>query len=188
MYVRRYKAMAKAKMPMVDKSYYVWQGVFSILVGVLILVWPGLTLVTLTLFLSIWLLIAGIVNMVDGVISIKKGGWGWLISLLVGVLQLGVGAYLVQRPGVTALTVITLVALVFVIQGVALFMRTFLDPMIKGGQRTLSLVFAVLSLIAAVWLWRYPTTAGLAFVWLMGLYTIIAGVMMVATASELAED
>lgn len=180
--------MAKATMPAIDKSYFVWQGVFSILVGVLILVWPGLTLLTLTLFLSIWLLVAGVVNMVDGVVSIKKGGWTWLVSVLVGVLQLGVGAYLVQRPGVTALTVITLVALVFLVQGVALFMRTFMDPMIKGGQRTLSLVFAALSLIAAVWLWRYPSTAGLAFVWLMGLYTIIAGVMMVAASSELAEE
>lgn len=180
--------MAKSKSAMVDKSYFIWQGVFSVLVGIIILVWPGLSLVTLTLFISIWLLIAGVVNMIDGIASIKREGWGWLVSLLIGILQIGVGAYLVQRPAVTALTVITLVALVFVLQGLGLFMRTFLATSISGGQRTLSLVFAVLSFVAGVWLWRYPVQSGLAFVWLIGLYTITAGVIQVASAQELAEE
>lgn len=180
--------MAKSANAMtVDKSYYVWRGVFSVLVGVLVLVWPGMTLVTLTLLLSIWLLLAGVVDIIDGVISIKKGGLGWLVSLLVGVLQLGVGAYLVQRPALTALTVVTLVALVFVVQGVAYFLRTFLSGSLDGGQRLLSLVFAVLSLVAGVWLWRYPFQGSLAFVWLIGLYAIVAGAIQIASASELAE-
>ncbi|MCA9327400.1 DUF308 domain-containing protein, partial [Candidatus Saccharibacteria bacterium] len=112
---------------------------------------------------------------------------GWLVSLFVGVLQLGVGAYLVQRPALTALTVVTLVALVFVIQGVAYFLRTFLSGSLDSGQRLLSLVFAVLSLVAGVWLWRYPFQGSLAFVWLIGLYAIVAGAIQIASASELAE-
>lgn len=180
--------MAKTSAMMADKSYYVWRGVFSILVGVLVLVWPGLTLLTLTLLLSIWLLLAGVVNIIDGVMSIKKGGLGWLVSIGVGVLELGVGAYLVQRPQVTALTVVTLIALVFVIQGLAYFLRTFLEHGLTGGQRMLSLVFAVLSVIAGVWLWRYPFHGSLAFVWLVGLYAIVAGAIQIASASELASE
>ncbi|MCA9327883.1 DUF308 domain-containing protein [Candidatus Saccharibacteria bacterium] len=180
--------MAKTANAMtVDKSYFVWRGVFSVLVGVLVLVWPGMTLLTFTLLLSIWFLLAGAVNIVDGVMSIKKGGMGWLVSLLVGVLELGVGAYLVQRPALTALSVVTLVALVFVVQGVAYFLRSFLAGNLDSGQRMLSLVFAVLSLVAGVWLWRYPFQGTLAFVWLVGLYAIVAGAIQIASASELAE-
>ncbi len=168
----------------VDKNFHVWQGVFSILLGVIVLVWPGMTALTLTLFLSIWLLIAGVVNIIMGVVSVKQGGFGWLVSLGVGVLQLGVGAYLVQRPGVTALTIITLMALVFLVQGVAYFLQTFLAGELKSGERVLSLVFAVLSVIAAVWLWRYPIQSGLAFVWLIGLYAIVAGAIQIAAGSE----
>lgn len=177
-------AKAEAMSYGVDKSYHVWQGVFSILLGIIVLVWPGMTLLTLTLFLSIWLLIAGVVNIIDGVMSIKKGGWAWLVSLLIGVLELGVGAYLVQRPGVTALTVMTLIGLVFVVQGVAFFLRTFFAGELSSGQRVLSLVFAVLSLIAGVWLWRYPIQGGLAFAWLIGLYAIVSGAIMIASGAD----
>lgn len=177
-------AKATANAYAVDKSFHVWQGVFSILLGVIVLVWPGMTALTLTLFLSIWLLIAGVVNIVMGVTSVKKGGYGWLVSLGVGILQLGVGAYLVQRPGVTALTIITLLALVFLVQGVAYFLHTFLAGELKSGERVLSMVFAVLSVIAAVWLWRYPVQSGLAFVWLIGLYAIVSGAIQIAAGAD----
>lgn len=167
-----------------DSSYYMWSGAFSILAGVLVLVWPKLTLLTLVLLISIWLLISGVFSLIQGIGSIKRGGWAWLALCGLGILQLGVGAYLVQRPGVTALTVVTLLGLLFVVQGFVFVARTFFTPNIDGGQRTLSLVFAILSLIAGVWVWRYPLQGGLAFVWLIGLYAIVSGTLQIAAASQ----
>ena len=161
-----------------------WSGAFSILAGILVLVWPGLTLVTLVTLVSIWLLISGVFSLVQGVGAIKNGGWAWLALCGLGVLQLGVGAYLVQRPGVTALTVATLLGLLFIVQGFVFVARTFMTRNISGGQRALSIVFAVLSLIAGVWIWRYPLQGGLAFVWLVGLYAIVSGALQIASASS----
>lgn len=172
----------------VDKSYYIWQGVLSILVGVLVLVWPGLTLLTLVTLLSIWLLFAGVINMIDGVISVKKGGWAWLVSILVGILQLGVGAYLVQRPKLTALTVVTLIGLVFIVQGFLFLIRTFFASELRSGQRLLSLLFAALSLVAGVWVWRYPLQGSLAFVWLIGLYAIASGALLIASSGSIEKE
>lgn len=171
-----------------SKSFYIWQGVLSILVGVLVLVWPGITLLTLVTLLSIWLLFAGVINIVDGVISIKKGGFAWLASILFGILQLGIGAYLVQRPKLTALTVITLVGLVFIVQGCVYLVRTFFAKELHSGQRLLSLLFAALSLIAGVWVWRYPVQGSLAFVWLIGLYTIASGALLIASSGAADQE
>jgi uncharacterized membrane protein HdeD (DUF308 family) len=167
-----------------DSSYYLWSGAFSILAGILVLVWPKLTLATLVFLISVWLLISGVFSLVESIRSIKKGGWAWLALGGLGLLQLGVGAYLVQRPGVTALTVVTLLGLLFVMQGFVFVARTFLTPNIDGGQRALSMVFAILSLVAGVWVWRYPLQSGLAFVWLVGLYAIISGTLQIAAASQ----
>jgi len=165
---------------MVDKSYFYWRGALSILVGVFVLVWPGLTVLTLVTMLSIWLLLLGVISIVEGIGSINKGGMSWLASLAVGLLQLGVGAYLVQRPGLTTLTILALLGAVFVVQGIGFLFKTFMEPGATGGQRLLSMVFAVLSFVAGVWIWRYPVGGALSFVWLLGLYTIASGALLIA--------
>jgi uncharacterized membrane protein HdeD (DUF308 family) len=168
----------------VDKSYYYWRGGLGILLGILILVWPGLTLLTLVTLLSIWLLLAGTVNVLDGVLGVKKGGYGWAGPLIAGIFELGVGAYLVQRPALTTLSIITLIGAVFVVQGFVYLVRTFTRKASTSSHRLLTLIFAALSIAAGIWLWRYPFHGSLAFVWLIGLYTIVSGTMLIAMASE----
>lgn len=176
--------MSARDLDMVDKSYFYWRGGLGILLGVIILVYPKLTVLTLVTLLAIWLFLIGVISIISGITSIKKGGWGWIGSILLGILELGVGAYLVQRPGVTTLTIITLLGLVFVVQGLVYVMKTFFEPGATGGHRVLSLLLGALSLVAGIWLWRYPFHGTLAFVWLLGLYAIASGAMLIAMGVE----
>ncbi len=169
---------------MADKGYFYWRGGLGILLGILVLVWPGLTVLTLVTFLAIWLLLIGIISIVGGITSIKKGGWGWVGSILLGILELGVGAYLVQRPQVTVLTIISLMGIIFVAQGFVFLINSFLEPGVSGGRRMLSILLAILSVIAGIWIWRYPYHGTLAFVWLLGLYLIASGGMLIAIGAE----
>lgn len=172
---------------MVDKSYFYWRGGLGILLGVLVLAWPKLTVFTFVTLISLWLFLVGAMSIIGGIANIRKGGWGWLGSLLAGILELGVGAYLIQRPGVTTLTIITLLGLVFVVQGFVHVIGSFTARRETGGHRVLSLLFGLLSVVAGVWVWRYPLHGTLAFVWLIGLYAIISGAMLIAMASEVDE-
>jgi uncharacterized membrane protein HdeD (DUF308 family) len=163
----------------VDKSYFFWRGGLSILLGVLVLVYPKLTVLTFVTLVSIWLLFLGVISIIEGLTGIRRGGWGWVGPLLVGVLELGVGAYLVQRPGLSTLTIITLLGLVFVVQGAGHLLKTFLERGVTAGRRLMSLLLAVLSFAAGVWIWRYPFHGTLAFVWLLGLYAIASGALWI---------
>jgi uncharacterized membrane protein HdeD (DUF308 family) len=171
----------------VDRSYFYWRGGLGILLGVLVLVYPHLSVLTFVTLVSIWLLLVGAVRIVEGVMSIKRGGLGWLLSVLIGVLELGVGAYLVQRPTLTTLTILTLIGLVFFVQGFAQLFNTFAAKHVSGGHRLLTLLFALISFTAGIWLWRYPYHATLAFVWLVGLYLILSGILQIALGSEAGE-
>jgi uncharacterized membrane protein HdeD (DUF308 family) len=173
-----------ANLVAVDKSYFYWRGGLGILMGILILVFPKISVLTFVTLVSIWLLLVGGMRIVEGVVSIKNGGLGWLLSVLVGVLELGIGAYLVQRPGLTTLSIITLIGIVFFAQGFIQVFNTFAAPRASGGHRMLTFLFALLSFAAGIWLWRYPFHATLAFVWLVGLFMIISGVLHIAMASE----
>jgi uncharacterized membrane protein HdeD (DUF308 family) len=173
-----------ANVAVVDRSYFYWRGALSILLGVLVLAWPGLTVLTLVTLVSIWLLLLGVMSMVQGVRDIRKGGFGWVASVLLGILEIGVGAYLVQRPGLTTLTIITLLGLVFFVQGLVHMVGAFTVRRETGGHRLLSLLFGLLSFAAGIWLWRYPYHGTLAFVWLLGLYAVVSGGLMIAMAAE----
>jgi uncharacterized membrane protein HdeD (DUF308 family) len=168
----------------VDKSFFYWRGGLSILLGVLVLVWPQLSVLIFVTLISLWLLLVGVMSIVQGVRNVRGGGFGWIASILLGILEIGVGAYLVQRPGLTTLSIITLIGLVFFVQGFVYLINTFTTRSASGGHRMLSLLHAILSLVAGVWLWRYPFHGTLAFVWLIGLFTIISGGLMIAMASE----
>lgn len=167
----------------VDKNNFYWRGGIGVLLGVFVLIWPGLTTLTLVTFLTIWLLLSGVSRLVDSVVSATKNDVSRLASMVVGVFELGVGAYLVQRPSVTALTIVSLIGAVFVVQGVVHLMRSMASSA-AGKQLMLSQVFAVLSVVAGIWLWRYPMHGALAFVWLIGLYAIVSGALLVALGTE----
>lgn len=154
----------------------VMRGVWTILFGVIVLVWPKLTVATFLILLALWLLVSGVVAIVN---SLMNRNGNWILHMLLGLLEVGVGAYLVQRPGVTLLTVVTLVGLVLVVEGVV----GVVQSLMKGdgfGAKLLGVVVGLLSLVAGVLVWRYPLHGTLAFIWLLGLYCLVAGSVMLA--------
>jgi uncharacterized membrane protein HdeD (DUF308 family) len=56
----------------VDRSYFFWRGALGILVGIFVLVWPQLTVLTLVTLVSLWLLLLGVVSIVEGVMSVRR--------------------------------------------------------------------------------------------------------------------
>jgi len=169
---------------MVEKSYFYWRGGLAIITGVLILIWPHLTVVNLFLLLSIWLLLAGVVTIVEGIGAIKHNGYDWLLTIFVGLFLLSSGAYIVQHPAFKLSGLITLLGIVFIVQGVVHTFNAFIDTAVSNESRMLSLVYAVVAVVAGIWLIRYPYHGTLAFLWLIGLYAIASGAMQIAMGNE----
>lgn len=170
------------------KFLTITKGVVTILFGIMALVWPGLTALTLTTLITLWLLVSGVINVVRSIMSIGSGS-GWVFSMLLALLQIGVGAYLVQRPGLTIATFIALIAIVFIVEGIV----GIVSPLIDGksttaGEKTLSVIFGILSVVAGIAVWRYPVSGGLAFVWIIGLYALITGPMWIAIGLDVHKN
>jgi uncharacterized membrane protein HdeD (DUF308 family) len=82
------------------KFLVITRGVVSVLFGIMALVWPGITVATFAVLITIWLLASGVINIIRGIMGIGDGH-GWIFTLLLAVLQIGIGAYLIQRPALT---------------------------------------------------------------------------------------
>ena len=151
------------------------RGVLAILFGIAAFSWPGLTV---ALFVGIF---AGFA-LLDGVMALTAGVqtrmWGLTIF---GVLGIAAGIITLMWPGITALTLIYVIATWAIIRGVleisaAITLRKIIPTewfLIVGGVA--SIVFGALVL-------ANPGAGALGLVWWIAAYAIIIGVLLLSVA------
>jgi uncharacterized membrane protein HdeD (DUF308 family) len=76
---------------------YLVGGVLSIIAGILAFVWPGKTLLVVSVVLAWFLVFKGIVDVVGALASIGRSWW-W-VGLIVGILELLLGIWAAGYPG-----------------------------------------------------------------------------------------
>jgi uncharacterized membrane protein HdeD (DUF308 family) len=158
------------------------RGVAAIILGILAFAWPGIVLLTLVLFWGAFALVDGVLAIVAAV----KGGnpmprW-WLA--IVGIAGIAAGALTFFMPGLTALVLVTFVAVWAIILGVmeivgAIKLRKEIEGewfLIVNG--VLSVIFGILLL------WR-PGIGAITLVWIIGAYAILFGIIHIAFALKL---
>ncbi|MDX2775877.1 DUF308 domain-containing protein [Streptomyces caniscabiei] len=156
-------------------GWFVAQGVVTLLFGLVALFWPGVTLAMLVMLVAVYIFAIGVMLFVRGVVKSKKTQ-SWWFGALMGLVSAGLGVYLLLNPNVAIGTFLTVVGLLLLVRGVFdLFLAAYVIKARDG--RALWILSGVVGIVAAIVLWRYPVEAGTAFVWVLGLYAVIAGVV-----------
>ena len=104
--------------------------------------------------------------------------------VVLGVLEIGVGVYLLRHPLVSFTTLILLIAFALIIRGVI----DIVAGLFEGGsamRRTVMVIGGLLAGIAGVVLLFQPASGGVAFVWILGLYALLTGPMLIALALDI---
>jgi uncharacterized membrane protein HdeD (DUF308 family) len=162
---------------------YVVRGVVAILFGILAYAWPGITLATL-------IILFGAYAFVDGVFLIIKtiGNWKaredrWLL-LLEGLLGIGIGLLALMAPGVTTFVLVFYIAVWSLATGVLEIVTAIrLRKEIQGeGWMILS---GIASILFALLLMVFPGAGALGLIWLIALYAIIFGVVLILLGFKL---
>jgi uncharacterized membrane protein HdeD (DUF308 family) len=178
---RRDGCGAKRRTKMLEMlSRYWWafvvRGIFAILFGILAYAWPGITLTTLIIFFGAYVLIDGILLVIKTI-----GNWGgredrWLL-LLEGLLGIGIGLLAFLAPGVTTLVLVFYIAVWSLSTGVLEIATAIrLRKEIQGeGWMILS---GIASILFALLLMVFPGVGALGLIWLIALYAVIFGILL----------
>lgn len=156
-------------------------GVASIVFGVIVLLWPGISLVALTALFGAFALVYGAFAVAAGLYLVAHRSTQWVPFIVGGAAGVLIGVVTFLRPGITDLTLAYLIAAWAFVTGVfqlAAAIEMWGD--IPGAvwiaiSGALSIVFGVL--IA----WR-PGTGLLAILWVIGFYAILGGVAQLVGA------
>jgi uncharacterized membrane protein HdeD (DUF308 family) len=159
---------------------FAWRGAVALIFGVLALAWPGLTLLWLVALFAAFALIGGGVSVV-GSIKARKSDDHWWLALLLGLVSIGAGVIAIFHPDLTALVLVLLMGANAIVTGILdIAMAIRLRKAIRG-EWVLGLA-GVVSLVFGVLVFLFPAAGALALVWLISLYAIITGVLLLVAA------
>jgi uncharacterized membrane protein HdeD (DUF308 family) len=156
------------------------RGLAGILFGVLALAWPGLTLLTLIIMFAAYALVAGFAS-VAGAIHHRRSEDDWWVSMLLGLVSIGAGTVAVLNPAVTALVLVLVMGANALVTGVLdIFAAIRLRRMIEGEW--LLVLSGLASVVFGAIVFLYPGAGALALVWLVSLYAIVTGALLLGLA------
>lgn len=157
------------------------QGVLAILFGIVALFWPGLTVALLLAFFGVFALVWAIVGIIGALVSIGHSKLWWM-ELLFSVLLLGVGVYVLRNPADAALVFVLVIGLSFIVRGLVDVLEGLFDRDMESNTKLFSLIVGVIGVIAGIVTLLYPVSAGVAVVWVIGLYAVLYGTLAIAFA------
>jgi uncharacterized membrane protein HdeD (DUF308 family) len=117
-----------------DSWRWLWVvgGALSIIAGILAFVWPGATLLVLSVILAWFLVFKGIVDTVGALASIGRPWW-W-VPLILGILELLLGIWAAGYPGRSLFVFVNLVGIYAIFYG---FTELFAAFDLRGLDRRL---------------------------------------------------
>lgn len=153
-------------------------GVATIIFGVAAVFWPGITLLVLLYLFSAYVLISGIVDVSAGIGTVGRAD-SWFLPVVLGAFELGVGVYLLRHTAVKFSTFIVLIGFVLIARGVIEAVSAYFSN-VAARARALSYVSGLGALAAGIAILFAKEAHGVAFVWVLGLYGIVIGVVQIS--------
>jgi len=101
----------------IPKCILIVDGVLSILAGIAILVWPGITEFLIMFVIALWAIFSGIVEIVFAVVTWSRLSANSLV-LTAGILSLILGILILVKPAIIAITIVVLIAIYLIIFGI----------------------------------------------------------------------
>ncbi|KHK97307.1 hypothetical protein LK09_10855 [Microbacterium mangrovi] len=156
-------------------------GVIALVVGILILVWPGHTASVLTAILAIYAIVVGVVYGGLGIFARTMKGWSRVGHIVLGLLFIVGGVIaLMNLNATTAWLAVFLgifIGIAWIIEGIVA-LTTLPSARSKGW----AIFFAILSIIAGIIVLFSPLWGIIVLWWLLGISLVVLGIIQIVRA------
>ncbi len=158
---------------------FMLRGVLALIFGVLTIIQPVAALAALVLVFGVWAFIDGINSL-----ALALSGWRSWQLVLGGLVGIAVGLFTFFRPGITAIGLFAAVAAWSIARGILeIVVAIELRKRMKGE---LWLVLGgIASILFGVLMIALPAAGVLALAWLIAVYALTFGVIMLALSFRL---
>ena len=156
-------------------------GLAAIAFGILLLVRPGIGLVALLALFGAFALVYGALSLAAGLSHLAHRSTDWVPYVLGGLAGIAIGAIAFLRPDITAVALLYLIAAWAIVTGIFEIVSA-VNASGPASNRWWLGIAGLLSIAFGILLAFWPASGVLAVVWLIGIYSIVLGLMRVMFA------
>jgi uncharacterized membrane protein HdeD (DUF308 family) len=147
-------------------------GVLAIAVGVVILLWPGISLFALTILFGAYALATGLVGFFTAFTAQANGERGWLIvSSLLGI---AVGLIVLIWPDISELALLYVIGAYAILLGIIVIGGAFWLP-VDGGDTVLLILGGIVSILFGIVMFASPGDGALVTLSLIAAFALVIG-------------
>ncbi len=154
-------------------------GLLSIALGVVILLWPGISLFALTILVGAYALATGVVGLYYSFASQVKDERGWL--LLSSLLGIAVGIIVLVWPSISALALLYVIGAYAIALGIIAIFGAFYLP-IDGGDTAVMILGGLVSILFGIVMFARPGAGALVTLALIAAFALVTGIAQVVFA------
>lgn len=155
------------------------RGALSIALGVMILVWPGISLVALTIVVGAYALANGLTDLGYAFTAEAKSRRGWFVFS--GLVGIAFGVMVLAWPGISSLALLYVIGAYAIAFGILAIGASFQLPL--DGRDTALLVLGGLgAILFGIVMFAQPGTGALATLALIAAFALVTGVSQLVVA------
>lgn len=154
-------------------------GILAVILGILVLVWPGITILVAAIFFGAYLLVTGIAQVIFA-FSLHVSAGGRVLLFISGAAALILAVLCFRSLQDSILLLAIWIGVGFIFRGVATAVSAISDPTLPG--RGWEIFFGVLNLIAGIVLLALPFESLWLLTLVAGISLIVLGVFEVVSA------
>ncbi|WP_301665032.1 HdeD family acid-resistance protein [Methanoculleus frigidifontis] len=155
------------------------QGIVTLGLGVLLLVWPIETLLILVTFLGAYWLVSGIVTLASVFVVSEYRGWR-IVSGLLGIVA---GVLVLLYPFFSTLFIPSFFAIFIGVWGILIGVLNIVSGVKGAGLGATAL--GIVSIILGILLLAHPLVGAAALVFVLGIFGVIGGITLIAASFTL---
>jgi uncharacterized membrane protein HdeD (DUF308 family) len=158
-------------------------GLASVVFGVMILAWPGISVYALTIVFGAYTLATGIVELGTAFTAHGREERGWLI--LRGLLGITVGVVVFAWPSISALALLYVIGVYAVALGILCVGASFRLPLDRSDTALMSLT-GLVAIVFGIVIFAKPGAGALSVLALIAAFALVTGIseLVVAIGGE----
>ncbi|MGQ0775543.1 MAG: HdeD family acid-resistance protein [Pseudonocardiales bacterium] len=159
------------------RGWKITYGILTIIAGLLVVAWPGATVVVIALVFAVQLLVLGVFWLVAALAVDEASGGGRALLAILGLVGILIGILCLRAPFQTVAALALLLGLFWTVGGVIEIFHSLAGDRQSG--RWWGVVGGVLSVIVGIIVLTYPITSAVTLAWILGIFLIVYGAVMV---------
>ncbi len=152
------------------------EGILALILGIALLVWPGVTLLLLVTFIGVYWLGTGVLTIISAFTD--HSGWGW--KLLSGVLSILAGLVVLFYPFYSAVLLPALLIIFIGIWGLVIGFIMLIQAFRGAGWGVG--ILGILSIIIGLLVIANPLLSAAVLILLIAVFAIIGGIAAIFMA------